>query len=439
MFSSTLKKILIIIDLVALICILIFSINRDIQLEKQYPGDLRNRVVGARLQQDGKSPYFYKWKREDGYRYLDPQNSDSLKVSNITASPFFHDLLFPVCNLSQRTISLIQFCLQYVMLIVITVAFICLSKNILSRWAILNTSVIFTCTQAWKMLIADGQMYLFVAFGMTAFIFGILQDKKSFRLWIASLAAVILVLIRPIAFVIFIPYVLIFEKSKKFVITSAAIFVLYSVFVLFSRHEKEYWMDYYHALKEEVKLHQDDHPTTQLNEKVPKPASLEGFNFYEVSKNQQEHPITVYSENGNFFVLFEKLTHKKISVRSLTLLWIAATVILCLLMYIKRNQMEQWQIALFCLLLYMLAELLSPIHRHQYNTIQWLPMLLLSCTFIEFIPRWLIACLIVGLILNIFNFTFLLMRHTLGEYVWLISLFLIGFRKQMNKPAWKLQ
>lgn len=32
--------------------ILFHSINRDIDLEKQYPADLRNRVVGARLQKE---------------------------------------------------------------------------------------------------------------------------------------------------------------------------------------------------------------------------------------------------------------------------------------------------------------------------------------------------------------------------------------------------
>jgi hypothetical protein len=41
---------------------LFWSVYRDTELEKQYPVDLRNRVVGSRLQMDGMSPYFYHWR-----------------------------------------------------------------------------------------------------------------------------------------------------------------------------------------------------------------------------------------------------------------------------------------------------------------------------------------------------------------------------------------
>jgi hypothetical protein len=49
--------------------LLIIAFIRDARYEKLYPGDLRNRVVGARLIYDGKSPYFYKWQPQDGMRY----------------------------------------------------------------------------------------------------------------------------------------------------------------------------------------------------------------------------------------------------------------------------------------------------------------------------------------------------------------------------------
>ena len=45
------------IPLIILACLaLCWCIYRDIQLDKQMPDDLRNRVVGARLQMDGHSP-----------------------------------------------------------------------------------------------------------------------------------------------------------------------------------------------------------------------------------------------------------------------------------------------------------------------------------------------------------------------------------------------
>src|SRR6187549_2846741 len=99
MFSCL--RILALLNYIILLSLLTHCIYRDIQLSKQNTGDLRNRVVGARLQKDGKDPYFYKWKKEDGFRYFDPANQGPLAVSNITATPFFHDLLFPVCNWPQ--------------------------------------------------------------------------------------------------------------------------------------------------------------------------------------------------------------------------------------------------------------------------------------------------------------------------------------------------
>ena len=97
-----------------------WCIYRDIQIEKEYTGDLRNRIVGARLQKDGHPPYFYKWKNTENLRYYDPQNFDALKVSNITATPFFHQLLYPLADLEQRTISKIWLSVEYLMLFIMT-------------------------------------------------------------------------------------------------------------------------------------------------------------------------------------------------------------------------------------------------------------------------------------------------------------------------------
>jgi len=52
------RKIIFIATLVLAVCSACWCIYRDIQIEKQYTGDLRNRIVGARLQIDGIPPYF---------------------------------------------------------------------------------------------------------------------------------------------------------------------------------------------------------------------------------------------------------------------------------------------------------------------------------------------------------------------------------------------
>ena len=164
-------RVLVFANIILLFCLLLYSVKRDIQLEKLYCSDLRNRVVGARLQKDGIAPYFYKWKEQDGMRYFDGLNKNSLHLSNITASPAFHDLLMPVSDLPQRTISLIWFWLQYLMLALMIFLFIRLGKNNFQRISILNLAVLFTYTEAWKAHITAGQIYFFIAFSGSFFLY----------------------------------------------------------------------------------------------------------------------------------------------------------------------------------------------------------------------------------------------------------------------------
>src|SRR5579859_2004065 len=94
--------------LIVIVCyglVLAHAIYRDMRLEYEYCGDLRGRIVGARLIKDGKSPYFYKWRAGDGVRYYDPQNFTPTKVSSMTATPFFHHLLMPLAELPEREAS----------------------------------------------------------------------------------------------------------------------------------------------------------------------------------------------------------------------------------------------------------------------------------------------------------------------------------------------
>src|SRR5580692_4577641 len=111
-----------------------FCIWRDVQIEKQYTIDLRNRVIGARLQKDGKLPYFFKWQPSDGLRYYDPNNFDITYGNTITASPFFHHLLYPIADLPQRKISQIWLVFEYVIFISIVLFAFSFTKNLRQQW-----------------------------------------------------------------------------------------------------------------------------------------------------------------------------------------------------------------------------------------------------------------------------------------------------------------
>lgn len=440
-YFSSKYRVAFILNLLVLILILTHSFYRDIKLEKQYSGDLRNRVVGARLQKDGRIPYFYKWKKADGYRYIDPENNNNFKVSNITASPVFHNLLLPVCDLPQRSISFLWFSFQYLMLVIIAMLFVKLCKNNIQKCIVINFSVLFTCTEAWKALIAAGQLYLFIGLLIAFVIYGLLKSTKKQYLYFAAFSTALLVLIRPTALIIFIPFFIQYTHSYKYLFRSFAFITAYGLFAIINQQEIRLWVSYISALKENVKAHQHLNPSLQINEPLPEIKNLEGFNISETDKFSLQNPIPIYSENGNIFVLLHALSQKRPSILLInTLLVICVVTLISGFIYWKyTNGFYLTNTVILAFVFFMFAEIFSLIHRHQYTTVQWLPILL---TGVVAIKKWYEPAMIllaIGLILNIVtNISLLPFIHTIGEFCWIIALLLLVFKNETNNIKWKL-
>ena len=415
-----------VLNIFLLLVILIHSVIRDNYLEKQYTGDLRNRIVGARLQKDGRLPYFYYWQAKDGIRYFDPNNlnKSSETVSTITASPFFHQLLYPVCDLDQWILSKIWFVFQYILLAAMVWIACRMTANVNFRWLLINTGTLFTITEAWKSNIENGQIYLFYAFLTLFVISGVLSKNRVWTI-VAGLIMAVWILNRPIGIIVLIPILLLYKHQRLFLFTTMTSLLLYVVFVLSSPFEKALWLNYKEGIRMQVKLHQEADPKASLAPRLlPENRQLEGIDFNAVNKNMAEHPITVYSENGNFFVLYRSLTHHKISLGWLNLVSLITIVALMSFFYYayKKNKEQLLQVLIFAFTLYMVIEIFSPIYRHQYNTVQWFPLVLTALL----IPmKWRnpgFLLLALGLLLNIVNPGWIPMRHTLGELAWLAAL-----------------
>ena len=434
-------KIILVLDGIFLLALLTHSIYRDVQLEKQYAVDLRNRVVGARLQKDGKLPYSYYFQQGDGLRYFDIQNlnRDSSGTSNITASPFFHQLLFPICDLSQSSISKIWLWLQYFLLACMIYMIGRLTSNRKEKLFILNLGIICTSTEAWKNLIACGQLYFFVAFLICCIITGLLSNKKS-GIILAGICAVVFILTRPFGIVFLIPFLIFYRKYILFLAVSFSGLIIYLMFVLNNPYEKSLYLNYVSRMKMHVQYHQLvlTNPPGILRAGIPSVKKFEGIDFEETNRQIYEHPINVYSENGNIFILYYYLTHKKITLVVLYILSGSAILLMTMLfiLHCKEYPVQKMQMLLFGFTLYMIIELLSPITRHQYNTVQWFPLVL--CGFLV-LPDWWInkisLLLFGGLVLNIVNFHWLPMRHTLGEFCWLAGMILIIFSPRLKQLA----
>lgn len=424
------KKISLFIILIGAALSLCWSIYRDSQIEKLNPPDLRNRVVGARLQKDGKLPYFYKWKATDGLRYYDPYNFDTFKVSNITASPYFNELLYPIIEMPERTISHLWLYLQYVLLFIMIGIALSFTVTDLQKIAIIIVAASFLFTDAWIRLIATGQFYLFIPFLAMLFYYFFGKSKNVFAPLLAGLCAISLVLIRPNAVFIFLPFLLIVSRySTRFKIVFFVPIILLLAYTIGNAHQRELWGNYNRSLSEQLKIHQKLGPAVQENEKDPGFTSVEGWDNAEIEKDNAKFHPTALTENGNVFVLVKKIFNINLSTTFLTVISLLLIFIILILFYFFRRKsgFDIYNIAILGFCLYMISDLFSPFYRHQYYTVQWFfPLLLAAAGFVKNYKTAYLAIL-TGLILNIISWHLIKMEHTLGEYIIFVALLLLAF------------
>lgn len=425
------KKLFLILFICLAIAGLCWSVYRDIQIEKQYPGDLRNRIVGARLQKDGHPPYFYKWKSSDGIRYYDPQNFDDRKVSNITATPFFHELLSPIADLSQRNISKIWLGIEYLLLLIMAAIGFLLAKNKNQKWAVVFISVLFLFTNAWTGNIAAGQMYLIIPFFMMLFYFFVSKRSNSFYAALAGICTAILILVRPNTMLFFLPFLFIthlYTAKYKLVFITPVLAILLLAFA--GSKERIFWKEYRSALSEQLKAHQGLHPALQQNEANPQLKNWEGWDTNQIAKDASQFSYTYNRENGNVFIIINLSLNIKTPVWLLMGMSIACMLFISLLSY-KRSRtiaaFNLYSITILGFCLYMISDIFSPIHRFQYNASQWIfPLLLIASQFNSANKR-IYAAIVLGLILNCVNIPFMPMEQTTGEYIIFLSTLVLLF------------
>jgi hypothetical protein len=419
------------------ICMVLFcwSLYRDIQAERQYTGDLRNRVVGARMQKDGLSPYFYKWKKGEGTRYYDPNNFDSLKVANITSSPFFHRLLQPVADWPQRKISIGWLVVQYAsVLLMVWLAFL-LTKAPLQQWLVLATAAVFLLTEGWKMHVANGQNYIFIPLLAMAFYYAVNNKKQWIMALTAGGCAVVLVLIKPNALLFFIPFVLLYRQYSRLYLIALLLPVLVAaVLILTSSREVFLWKQYRSNIAQQIKMHQHEMPDAQVNDADPRFDPWEGISLKAIQQEAVHHPVHIFSENGNVFVMARLLLHQTINTRSLVLAAGFCMLLLAGTLWLRRRYtgIDLPAAAFAGFSLYMLSDLFSPVYRHQYYAVQWLFPLLLAAALYKSGNRKTELLLVAGLLLNIINLSIIPMEHSIGEYIMLLAIIVLTLRRQMQ-------
>lgn len=420
-------------------CILIavsslgWCIYRDIQIEKFYPGDIRNRVTGSRLQMAGISPYFYHSKPGESTWFYDPQNYYRREYSSVTATPFFHQILSPIALLPQRTISRLLLALDYLMALLM--GFMALRmkpSTIKQKWAVGVIVLFLLHTYAWTQHVYCGQTYLFIPF--LAFLhFYILSRKPAIVNGIlAGIVAISLILIRPPAVLYLLPLIFLTKSYPRrflwsYIISGACLLLI----AFASPQSRHYWSDYGKL----VKMFAYRTGKARAVKEIPEmPNNLEGFDFKKVMEHARHFSYHSHDENGNLMVISYHFFHYKVTPEMLsTGLFITIALFFWILF---RRRVKSKKPTLFWLTLagfcfYMIAEFFSPVYRHSYNTIQWIfPLILLAGYYTPGYGKVFIIAILTGIFLNAWIFRFMQMQSTIGEYLICASILGIIFNSK---------
>jgi hypothetical protein len=190
-------------------------------------------------------------------------------------------------------------------------------------------------------------------------------------------------------------------------------------------------MDYKKVLGDNIQLHQRLDVNAPPRDVKGYYTDWEGWHGSDIDKQHKEHPYTAHSENGNVFVLFSKITHTKTNLLILNSCAVLSLLLLAGLFMWRQRQhsYDLRSIALFSFCLYMVADLFSPVWRHQYYTLQWLFAVLLAAAAYEPRERKWFMLMGLALLLNVLNIPFIKMEHTIGEYLLLGVLLVISYRR----------
>ena len=406
------------------------AIIRDLKLEASYPSDLRNRQIGSRLIKDGRLPYFYHYNSNDSTRYLDIKNCNALSVSNITATPYLHELLLPICDLPFRKFSAVWLVICYVLLGAMYLLMQSISPHIVAKIIVWVTAIAFPYTEAWKTHIYQGQYYLLIPFFLVLFYWAFVQKTKWFNLLLVGFACISVILIRPTSILLLVPFIFLLKHYKQQVIAIASFGIVALAFIVGNTFQKNLWNQYSKGIAEHVKVHQHLNPAMQANMPCPVVEDVEGFNLKVTGANNAP---PIFSECGNFHTVWKMVFKQQISLNLLYGIEAAIIAISFLFYFLNHKKQKSFALLNACLLGFsfmMIADLFAPINLGQYNTVQWLfALLLLSQITFKKELRWYFIVIWLGFALNILNLGFMKMEHTIGEYLMLIGCIFLSMKK----------
>jgi hypothetical protein len=410
--------------------IIVFGTWRSAQLQYQTGmGDMRGRVVGARLVKEGKLPYYYTWQPGDSLKYFFNQLVDTQRivpppVSGLTASPAFLQALGPVAFLQQYKIDWGAFVLFHVFFLIGIALALRYSKK--QNWPyVLLIMVPMIITDGWLGNFVTVQYYML--FGFLLFMIAWLLLRK--QQIIAGILFAILILWRPTALVFAFPFVIFGLKYIRFLSGTFISLAIYAVAVLSSPFQKSLWQQYFVALKAHQAIHMSD-TYTESKDRIATlpflPNPFEGEDYFKLDSIQKVHPIYVYPEASSFKSAYNSVIGHKPSGSLLLALLFASAGSVWLWLFLKfrkeKNDADmEYKIILAGMLFYFLSSFFSSITSASYQFPQWWAVAAIFGIFYHRIPKSAYMLFLIGLVLNFYLLPGFKGKHFLSEIFLLLA------------------
>lgn len=426
------KKLSTISIVILTLLIIAFGTWRSAQLQYQTGmGDMRGRVVGARLVKEGKLPYYYTWHPGDSLKYFFNQLIDTQRVlpppvSGLTASPAFLQALGPVAFLPQYQIDWGAFILFHIFFLIgITLALRYSQKQ--NRPYVLLILVPMIITDGWLGNFVTVQYYML--FGFLLFMISWLLLRKQEI--IAGILFAILILWRPTTLMFAFPFVIFGLKYIRFLSGTFVTLAIYALVVLSSPFQKSLWQQYFVALKAHQAIHMSDTYTESPNrietlQFLPNP--FEEEDYFRLDSIQKAHPIYVYPEASSFKSAYNSvLGHKPPASLLLSLLVISiGSIWLWLFLKFRKEKNDadvEYKIILAGMLFYFLSSFFSSITSASYQFPQWWAVAAIFGIFYHRIPKGAYVLFFIGLVLNFYMLPGFKGKHFLSEIFLLLATF----------------
>jgi hypothetical protein len=174
--------------------------------------DLRNRITGARLFEEGRDAYHYKWHNGDPEEFCDVYNNPRLPVSKTTATPAMLLVDLPLAGMPYRLGEFLWFFAQWALLLGTAYLWLRTCTTPLQRWLVAAFIVGFTYTAAWRLHAERGQSYVLLLFLFAGWLALTLDPKKSNGL-LAGCVAGFLIALRP-PFVLLLPFLALHRRGQ---------------------------------------------------------------------------------------------------------------------------------------------------------------------------------------------------------------------------------